>query len=174
MTALVLPSDQTIDLTLQRKQVRQFSSGVRRPPRRPCRPNDQPSQSRQNRFQHRASESLHLWPSYELFIRHPSVPNFYLLPAFFEEQSMADCHSSWEPSYHFIEYRPYPSPPFYLPQTPQTPPRSHSQVQAAYPHMTPKTIKTSRSKRKLETLFDEDQFLMNDRELSVFLDFDNV
>jgi hypothetical protein len=41
--------------------------------------------------------------------------------------------------------------------------------------MTPKTRRSSsrKSKRKYEELFNEDQFLMNDRDLSVFLDFDN-
>jgi hypothetical protein len=168
MTAL----SSALDTNSPRKHVREVPLEYRLQTGQPRRDNDHPSQTRLNRFQRRECESLHLWPSYELYIRHPSVPNFFLLPTFFEEQSRSHCHS-WEAPYHFVEYRVYPSPPFYSTQHPHTPTHYNSRAQAQ--EMTPKTRRSSsrKSKRKYEELFNEDQFLMNDRDLSVFLDFDN-
>lgn len=144
-----------------------------------------------NRLHTPELESPHLWPSYELYSRHPTVPNFYVLPSFLEKYPYPS--RSVHPGYQWKAvpppilyplptpvYHHSPLPPYSLPTSQyhlQTPPRPERSRQ--FQHSTSplsESSKTSnkiiRSKRKYEELFPEEQQF--DRELSVFLDFDSL
>jgi hypothetical protein len=127
----------------------------------------------QNRFKRRESESPNLWPVYELYVRHPQVPNFFLLPTYYKKTLPVVHHppSSWTTPCACRNYHPSPchASPQQPPQT-LTPSRRNLR-----PHeKTPTANKSTRSKRKYDELFNAEQFLNERKELSVFLDFDNI
>jgi hypothetical protein len=133
-----------------------------------------------NRFRRRESESLNHWPVYELYVRHPHVPNFFLLPTYYEKTLPVASHSppSWAPSphppCHCHRLAAHPSPSATPPQQLPLPPSSHISRSQIVHEKTPKTNKSTRTKRKYEELFNEEQFLKDREELSVFLDFENI
>ena len=128
----------------------------------------------------RRRESPTPWPVYELYVRHPHVPNFFLLPTYYEKSFPVVHHPlpSWAQPAHLPPcqcHRGYPHPSPSPQQLPQAPSPHHSRGQQSVHEMTPMTNRSiTRSKRKYQELFNAEQFLQDREELSVFLDFDNI